>query len=143
MTSMRKSGSSCVKAGQCSANGLRILQVKAPTDGAGQTGGGGGLAVALGEVLAPCPSGPRLWPAGRSQAVKMTRLGPQFSPVLAVCCFCMLQIPASGKGTVTRPYLASRNTETDLDPSGHSGRESSFIPPPPTYPSFCPPAFWL
>nr|XP_040126734.1 neuromedin-S isoform X2 [Ictidomys tridecemlineatus] len=47
-------------------------------------------------MLAPCPSNTGLWPAERSQAVKMPRLLPQFLPVLAVYCFCMLQIPASG-----------------------------------------------
>uniref|UniRef100_A0A8D2GFD0 Neuromedin U C-terminal domain-containing protein n=1 Tax=Urocitellus parryii TaxID=9999 RepID=A0A8D2GFD0_UROPR len=55
-----------------------------------------------------------------NQAVKMPLL-PQFLPALAVYCFCMLQIPASGKGTTVRLTGPLSHTETDLDPQASSG----------------------
>ncbi|XP_025724551.2 neuromedin-S isoform X6 [Callorhinus ursinus] len=47
-------------------------------------------------MLNSCPSRLHLWPAKRNWALKMKHLVPQFPSVLAIYCFCMLQIPSSG-----------------------------------------------
>ncbi|XP_073752986.1 neuromedin-S isoform X1 [Callorhinus ursinus] len=46
-------------------------------------------------MLNSCPSRLHLWPAKRNWALKMKHLVPQFPSVLAIYCFCMLQIPSS------------------------------------------------
>lgn len=40
-----------------------------------------------------------LWSAKRIQSLKMKHPLPHYSPILFIYCFCMLQIPSSGKGT--------------------------------------------
>nr|XP_035975450.1 neuromedin-S isoform X5 [Halichoerus grypus] len=53
------------------------------------------LPVELQEMLNSWPSRLHLWPAKRNWALKMKHLVPQFPSVLAIYCFCMLQIPSS------------------------------------------------
>ncbi|KAL1771276.1 neuromedin-S, partial [Sigmodon hispidus] len=45
-----------------------------------------------------------LWPAKRSQTLKMKHLLPQFPSILVIYCLCMLQIPSSG---VSQPLADS------------------------------------
>lgn len=52
-----------------------------------------------GKVLTASLNNTHLWPAKRSQTSKMKHLPSQFPSVLVIYCFCMLQIPSSGKGT--------------------------------------------
>lgn len=54
-----------------------------------------------GKVLTASLNNTHLWPAKRSQTSKMRHLPSQFPSVLVIYCFCMLQIPSSGKGTDT------------------------------------------
>ncbi|XP_005686347.2 PREDICTED: neuromedin-S [Capra hircus] len=46
-------------------------------------------------MLSSCPSRTRLWPAKRIWTLKMKCLA-QFPSILAIYCFCLLQIPSSG-----------------------------------------------
>ncbi|XP_070367720.1 neuromedin-S isoform X7 [Equus asinus] len=47
-------------------------------------------------MLYSCPGGTHLWPVKRKRTLKMKHLLPLFSSILAIYCFCMLQIPSSG-----------------------------------------------
>ncbi|XP_070367719.1 neuromedin-S isoform X6 [Equus asinus] len=48
-------------------------------------------------MLYSCPGGTHLWPVKRKRTLKMKHLLPLFSSILAIYCFCMLQIPSSGR----------------------------------------------
>ncbi|KAB0405235.1 hypothetical protein E2I00_003082, partial [Balaenoptera physalus] len=54
------------------------------------------LPVELREMLNSCPSRTHLWPARRNRTLKMKHLLAQFPSILAIYCFCLLQIPSSG-----------------------------------------------
>nr|KAF6448155.1 neuromedin S [Rousettus aegyptiacus] len=48
------------------------------------------------EMLSSFPSSMYLWLAKKNQTLKMKRPLPQFPSILAIYCFCLLQIPSSG-----------------------------------------------
>ncbi|XP_045301671.1 neuromedin-S isoform X5 [Leopardus geoffroyi] len=54
------------------------------------------LPLELQEMLNSYLGSTHLWPAKRNLALKMKQLPPQFVSILAIYCFCMLQIPSSG-----------------------------------------------
>ncbi|TKC40276.1 hypothetical protein EI555_018769, partial [Monodon monoceros] len=54
------------------------------------------LPVELREVLNSYPSRTHLWSARRNRTLKMKHLLAQFPSILAIYCFCLLQIPSSG-----------------------------------------------
>lgn len=85
------------------------------------------LPVELQEMLNFCSSSTYLWRVKSNWTLKMKHL-PQFPPVLAIYCFCVLQIPASGKAS-----WALTKTEKDLNLSGWHQRESNYSL---TYPHF-------
>ncbi|XP_039109066.1 neuromedin-S isoform X2 [Hyaena hyaena] len=54
------------------------------------------LPLELQEMLNSYLGSTHLWPTKRNQALKMKHLLSQFPSILAIYCFCMLQIPSSG-----------------------------------------------
>ncbi|XP_019682589.1 neuromedin-S isoform X4 [Felis catus] len=54
------------------------------------------LPLELQEMLNSYLGSTYLWPAKRNLVLKMKQLPPQFVSILAIYCFCMLQIPSSG-----------------------------------------------
>lgn len=60
------------------------------------------------EMLSSFPSSMYLWLAKKNQTLKMKRPLPQFPSILAIYCFCLLQIPSSGKGTPLPVDLSSK-----------------------------------
>ncbi|TEA11117.1 hypothetical protein DBR06_SOUSAS7210030, partial [Sousa chinensis] len=50
-------------------------------------------------MLNSYPGRTHLWSAKRNRTLKMKHLLAQFPSILAIYCFCLLQIPSSGKGT--------------------------------------------
>ncbi|XP_077605407.1 neuromedin-S isoform X3 [Crocuta crocuta] len=54
------------------------------------------LPLELQEILNSYLGSTHLWPTKRNQALKMKHLLSQFPSILAIYCFCMLQIPSSG-----------------------------------------------
>ncbi|XP_034857683.1 neuromedin-S isoform X3 [Mirounga angustirostris] len=81
----------------CSANGLWGIANKGTfSTGPDQKQGRVlPLPVELQEMLNSWPSRLHLWLAKRNWALKMKHLVPQFPSILAIYCFCMLQIPSS------------------------------------------------
>nr|XP_006980519.2 neuromedin-S isoform X2 [Peromyscus maniculatus bairdii] len=67
-------------------------------------GRGSALPLDPGEMPTASLNSTHLWPAKRSQTLKMKHLLPQFPSILAIYCFCMLQIPSPG---VSQPLADS------------------------------------
>lgn len=94
-------------------------------------GRGSALPLDPGEMPTASLNSTHLWPAKRSQTLKMKHLLPQFPSILAIYCFCMLQIPSPGKEiAITSACPEFYGRLRDLYPSGSFSTELSFLPSP-------------